>query len=225
MNQFSLPTMTRVNVTNVNVRSELHGDDHVPAVDLSIKLTTSNLVLSEFDGVLRGMLYEKAGKPSKEQQASLDGVEQVSDLPALRCHCIEQPIRLTNEYAGYNLRVDRGLGGASNIVLGGCSVDKFRADCKEGGTVELSFRVQASKLDADVLGKLAMLIGNEVSITLMPPEVAQQDIDDEKPAPKAKAGRKDSDPSGRTDAWPFPKNKSQQEASDAFAAAHGVTAT
>jgi hypothetical protein len=205
MTQFSLPTMTRVTVSNVNVRSELHGDEHVPAVDLAFKLTGSNLLLSEFDGALRGMFYEKAGKPSKEQQASLDGVEQVSDLPLLRCRIIEQPIKLASEYVGYALTVDRGLGGASNIVLGDCGVDKFRADCKEGGTVELAFRVQAAKLGADVLGKLATLIGSEVSIMLTPAEAKQEAIDG-------------------TEGHPGAKKRASKGATDAFLEAHGEPA-
>lgn len=202
MTQFSLPTMTRVHVTNVNVRSELHGDQHVPAVDLALKLTTSNTVLSEFDGALRGMLYDRAGKAGKQQQQeALDGVEPVSDLPVLRCERIVQPIRLTNEYAGYTLRVDRGLGGPSNIVLGGCGVDKFRADCKEGGTVELQFRLQVAKLDATVLGQLATLIGNEVSITLMPPETGQQGLGDAAPPAAARKAAKGAANSDATEAF------------------------
>jgi hypothetical protein len=226
MPQFSLPTMTRVTVQNVNVRSELHGDEHVPAVDLSIKQTGPNTLLCEFHGAPRGMLYEKADKPSKQQQASLEGVEQVSDLPVLRCAEIEQPIKLNSEFAGYTLTVDRGLGGASNIVLGDCSVDKFRADCKEGGSVELAYRVQAAKLDADTLGKLATLIGCEVTITLEPPKERQAAIDGTEGHPGAKKPKgkaQDADPSGSTAAWPFPKEPAKADPVLAAAMeAHGV---
>lgn len=58
--QFAIESMAKVTILNVNVRSELHGDEHVPAADISVKLTTSNHILSEFDGALRGMLYQKA---------------------------------------------------------------------------------------------------------------------------------------------------------------------
>lgn len=175
MSQFSLQQMAKVTILNVNVRSELHGDEHVPAADLSIKLTTSNLILSEFDGALRGMLYQKA--KGEAAQAQLEGVEPVSDMPLLRCTTIEQPMKLKSEYVGYTLTIDRGLGGGSNLIVGECAINKMRADCKEGGTVDLSFRVQASKLSADVIGKLATLIGCETSITLAPPAVKQAPID------------------------------------------------
>lgn len=220
MTQFSLDAMTRVTVGNVNVRSELHGDEHVPAADISFKLTTSNGILSKFDGQLRGMLYE-AVKDANTDQAELDGVEAVSDLPKLRSVHLEQPLRLKNEYVGYTLTIDRGLGGSSNIVLGECAVNKIKAECNEGGSVDLMFRAQASKLDADVLGKLATLIGCEVSITLTPPVAQQAPIDgtteafEADKAAKAKRGKKGDV------VWPFPEQKS---ATDVFVEAHGVKA-
>jgi hypothetical protein len=214
MTQFSIDHMTRVTIGNVNVRSELHGDEHVPAADISFKLTTSNAILSEFDGQLRGMLYEAVDAPNTDQ-AELEGVEAVSDLPKLRSVWLDQPLRLKNEYLGYSLTIDRGLGGASNIVLGECAVNKIKADCNEGGSVELGFRVQAAKLSADVLGKLATLIGCEVSITLTPPEVKQDPIDGTEGHPGAKTGKDD------TVVWPFPK---QKDATDTFVEQHGVKA-
>lgn len=178
MSQFSLDEMTPVTVTSVNVRSELHGSDHIPAVDIAVKLKTSNLILSELDGHLRSMLYRKADgqDEAQQQQPGLEGVEAASDLPVLRTMAMEMPLRLKNEYAGYTLVVDRGLGAKSNITLSDCEVNKFKADCMEGGTVELSFRIQASRLEADAIGKIGTLIGNEVSITLEAPAEGQQSL-------------------------------------------------
>lgn len=173
--QFSLDQMTAVKIMNVNVRSELHGDDHVPAADISVRLTTSNLILSEFDGALRSMLYKPVDV--EPQQGQLEGVEPVSDLPLLRTTVLEQPLRLGNEFVGYSLTIDRGLGGGSNIVVGDVAINKLRADCKEGGSVDLTFRLQASALSADVIGKLATLIGCETRIMLTPPVERQAAID------------------------------------------------
>jgi hypothetical protein len=174
-NQFSLEAMTAVTIMNVNVRSELHGDDHVPAADISVRLNTSNHILSEFDGSLRSMLYKAV--EASQQQGQLEGVEPISDMPLLRTTNLEQPLRLANEFMGYSLTIDRGLGGGSNVVVGDVAINKVRADCKEGGTVDLLFRLQASKLSADVIGKLATLIGCETKITLMPPVERQAPID------------------------------------------------
>lgn len=195
--QFDLPSLTTVTVSNVNVRSELHGDDHVPAVDLSLKLAAPNTILSEFDGHLRSMLYRAADAGEVQGQQEIEGTE-VSDLPILRTACIDMPIRLANEYAGYTLTIDRGLGGSSNITLQGCAVNKLRADCKQGGTVELTMRVQASGLDEATLGRLAMLIGCETQITLMAPHDGPV-IDGASDAPvpaesSARKGRKKREP-------------------------------
>jgi hypothetical protein len=166
MSQFEIEEMTTCTVANVNVRSELHGEDHVPAVDVSLKLTTSNDILSQFDGALKGMLYGKADKAARAAQAEIDGVDPVSDMPKLRCTVIEQPIKLSKEYIGYRLVIEIGLG---QMVIEQCGVKKIRANCMEGGTVELSFQVQAANLDEATLGKLATLIGNEVDLTLTAP--------------------------------------------------------
>lgn len=170
MRQFELDDLTRCTISGVNFRSELHGEEHVPAVDVGLKLTMSNDILSQFDGSLKGMLYGKADKATRAAQAELEGVEPTSDMPKLRSSVIEQPIRLACEYVGYKLTIDRGLGGPSNIVLDGCTVKKFKADCKEGGSVELSFQTQAANVDEATSGKLAMLIGAEVAVMLEAPE-------------------------------------------------------
>ncbi len=176
-NQFAIEQMAKVTVTNVKVRSETHGDEHVPAVDISVKLSTSNLILSEFDAALRGMLYQKPAKGAEAPQATLEGVEAITDLPMLRSTMIKMPLALKHEFVGYTLTVDYGLGGSANIVVGECEVNKFGVDCKEGGTVDLAMRIQAAKLTGDVIGKLATLIGCETSITLTPPEEKQAPID------------------------------------------------
>jgi hypothetical protein len=201
MNQFTIPYMAAVTVTNVNVRTELHGDGHVPAADISIKMSTTNHVLTEFDGALRAAMYKPADVGY--HQGELDGIEPISDLPLLRCASIEQPIKLKPEFVGYTLEIDRGLGTGSNIVVMDCALNKFRADCKEGGTVDLMFRVQASQLKEEVIGKLATLIGSETRITLTPPEERQAAIDGTVAAFEADVGGADDD-----------------DATDAFVKAH-----
>lgn len=175
MPQFALFDMTRVNITNVNIRSEMHGEDHVPAADISIKLTGSNELLDHFDTNLLLMFY-KAAERADGAQAEIEGTE-ISSLPLLRTALVKMPIKLNNEYAGYEFEIDRGLGGKSNLTMRDAKVDGFKADLKEGGSIELTFRVAVSKLSADTLGKLGTMIGSEVSIVLVPPQDQQQAID------------------------------------------------
>ena len=172
MTQFSLPQMTPCVISDVNVRSEKRGSEHIPAVDLTISMQAGNDVLIEFDPQLLGMLYERADDVPGTQ-APLDGVPVVSDLSQLRTGCIESPLRLATVLAGYALTVDSGLGGGSNIAIDGCIVDRFRLDCQPGGIVGLVYRVRAADLSAGIMGRLAMLIDSEVSITLLPPDAAR----------------------------------------------------
>jgi hypothetical protein len=162
---FTLPTFTTVLVKSVNIRAEVHGKEKVPAADIGFLLTCSNSVLSMFDAGLLVGLY----KPTEgdDDQPDLDGVEPLSERPLLRCPSIAMPIDLNREYVGRNVVIDYGLGGSSNIELTTCTVGAFKVDAKEGGTVEIHFRVQVSSIDQAALGALGCLVKHEVQITLL----------------------------------------------------------
>lgn len=162
---FQLPTFTPVTLAHLNVRAEMRGTDPVPAVDMKFVLTAPNSILDQFDAGLKSVLYKPAD--GEDEQPELDGVDPASSMPALRSTSIEMPINLNKDYLGRNLVVDFGLGGKSNIELSGCDVDNFKVNCMEGGSVEISFRVQASGLDDRSLGTLGTLVKHDVKITLM----------------------------------------------------------
>lgn len=175
MPQFELEQPTPCVIVGVNPRSEMHGEVHVPAMDLDLRLTGSNDLLSLFDPSLKSMLYRQADEQA-EGQIEIEAMEPVSDMPKLRC-TILKPIKLTVEHVGYKLTVDRGLGGKSNLVVEGCGVKRFEADCKEGGSVELDFRVQAAHVDENVLGRLAVMIGSRVDVVLEAPRGDQMNVE------------------------------------------------
>ncbi|WKB52984.1 hypothetical protein [Eleftheria terrae] len=214
MAQFSLESMTAVHVKNVNVRSEMHGDEHVPAADIAFKWVAPNTVLSEFHGALLDMFYTAPEPRQPDTQTTLECVAPISHKPLLRCSLIDQPLKLSNEYVGYALTVDRGLGGDSNIELDGCSVNQFRLHLLEGGTVEVHFRAQASKLSGPTIGDLATLIGDEVRITLTPPKAAPELIDGSRDSDWYRGGDDDEDDGEEME--PAPK-----DATDIFAETHG----
>lgn len=162
---FTLENLTTVLLRSVNIRAENFGKDPVPAVDIGFRLVGSNALLTMFDPGLRSALYKPASGP--DDQPELDGVDPASDLPALRSTSIEMPIQLNREYLGRNLVIDYGLGGKSNIELGSVEVNSFKVNCKEGGTVEIDFRAQASGLKDVALGKIAALVKHDVKITLV----------------------------------------------------------
>lgn len=187
---FSIDTKTKLHVVNVNPRREKHGDENVPAVDIKLRLEASNDVLSMFDGHLKSSLYFRAAAPAAQGQ--LDGVAPVSELPNLRFPRLE-PIRWNDDRTGYTLRIDHGLGGKSDLVLEGCSINAFGIECKEGGTVIVTLRVQADKVAEKELGKLCLMIDSDIEATLTPPEEALKQ------------------PKKLAEDWPFPMGEKTPE--------------
>lgn len=164
-------------LSSVNVRSEKHGPELVPAVDLKLAIDASNDILAKFHPDLKASLYYKA-EPDADDQEELDGIDPVTNLPNLRFPRLDGPLKWDIMGAGYHLCMDYGLGGDSNLNLHGCEVNNFAFTPKEGGTVELAFRVQVTDLDEAVIGKLATLCQHEVTITLLAPKVSEHDHDD-----------------------------------------------
>lgn len=170
---FEIEDFTPVKITSVNPRSERHGSEELhPAVDLHISLTTGNNILSSLDGKLLDALYTKNANADQGGQQNLDGVEEVSNLPNLKFPLMGA-LKWKKDLIGYTLTVQHGVG--SDIVLKGCKVNNFTIDPKEGGSVDLKFRVQSSDgLDERTLGKLSLLVQNEVDVMLKAAEVKQE---------------------------------------------------
>ena len=169
--KFEFPRLTKAKLSSVNVRSEKHGKELVPAVDLKIVVDQGNNILNKFHPELLTSLYYKAQED--DAQADLDGVEPVTNLPNLRFPRLDSPLKWGYEGSGYRLDVDYGLGEGSNLEMFGCEVNSIGFACKEGGTVEMSFRVQVSNIEERIIGKLAGLVQHEISIILTPPTVEE----------------------------------------------------
>lgn len=178
---FEIEDFTPVKITSVNPRSERHGPEELhPAVDLHISLTTGNNILTALDGKLLDTLYTKNANADQGGQQSLEGVEEVSNLPNLKFPLMGA-LKWKKDLIGYTLTVQHGVG--SDIVLKGCKVNSFTIDPKEGGSVDLKFRVQSSDVDERTLGKLGLLVQNEVDVMLLAPEAKQEQHDIENPLP------------------------------------------
>lgn len=164
--QFNLKATT-AKLNSFNIRAEKHGEENVPAGDLKLTIKAANTILDTFDPELRAALYKNtAAAQGQEEVAGLD-----PSLPNLRFANVEGPLKFSDKGVGYTLTLDWGLGGDSNLVLTGCEVNNFSATLEEGGTVELSFRVQITDPSADVIGKLGVQVQHEITIDLAPPEV------------------------------------------------------
>lgn len=162
-------TPTAATLTSVTPRTEVHGDDRVFAISLGIKITGPNTLLDKLAPALRATLY----KPVEDQDL-LPGIEE--STPLLRCRNIEQ-LTIAAAFEGWTLTVDHGIDESDPITLGGCKVDKFKVCPKEGGSVDLLFRVGSSDIDATEAGLLCSHLSQEISITLTAPARAEASID------------------------------------------------
>lgn len=171
--KFEFPSLIAVQLLNVNTRKELHGEEHVQAVDLSFKADFPNTILDDiFAPGLRDAMYFNAAADSG--QVDLEGVD--STLPNLRFSKLNGQ-RFTwggkDKLVGYTLRLEFGLGDdESNIEL---------ELCKVSGRVSVFWKVQnaSERLDMETCGKLVLLGGEEVTMSLTAPIIHQEDERDE----------------------------------------------
>lgn len=157
-------------LSSFNPRAEKHGDEPRPAADLKFRLNLAADTLDAFDPILRRMFFCKAGTRG-------DLVDAVHDAPNLRSEKLAGPFKLRNRYAGYTLRVHFGSDDA-HVVLADCALNKLEFDPAEGGTCIVTFRLQTHP-DAQAAGRLSMLVGATVDITLEPPEGGGEIVGDD----------------------------------------------
>lgn len=144
----------RCKLAHINVRSELHGEESSPAIDLKFEFDSANNLLAKLHPQLRETYYRKD-----------DNRELIESdhLPALKFPLLDPTI-------GWKLEVPRTLlrlhvdGG--DVVLGGGKTNNFKLTLKEGGTVSWSFRVQFSKPDPVAIAALSGLLQQVVPVTL-----------------------------------------------------------
>lgn len=166
---FQIHEMTEVHLATFTKREETHGDEKVPAVTIAVELTGANTLLDSIDPTIRHALYKAV-----EGQEDLPGVDPAT--PVLRCNSFEKHT-LTAAHEGWALAVDDGIDDTKPMLFGGCKVDRLQIEAKQGGRVLLRFRIGTSDLDAERLGKLGMLHGHSMWITLKAPEKKADAID------------------------------------------------
>lgn len=152
--------------------SELHGADRVPNAFIYVSFDASNDILSEFDSKLKNALYEKDRAPR-----DLLSVDKTA-LLSLKFTDVG-PIAWTKEYAGYSFLVHFGISGTSDIELSDAKVDKIQFTCLDGGSVKVRMRISAHPEEKQI-GKLGTLIQQPIEFSLLPPEAAQKDIEEDR---------------------------------------------
>lgn len=181
---FQLPDSTPSKMVDIKILAKKNGQKELtPAVQLRFMVELPNSALQMFDPALRTFLYEKLEQGDGGDQATLDGVPEVSELPNLtRAANQLGPLQWAGGITGATLHIDHGLGGASDMELQDCEVSKFKIDPKEGGTCQIFFTVDAIGVDERTFGKLSLLKKHEFPIGVQGP-VAKEETNPTNPLP------------------------------------------
>lgn len=150
-------------VAHLNVREEKHGEEPVLAVDIKVTADVSNDFLEQLEPGLLAALYQKEGSKTGETADIETG-----RLASLRFPRIS-PFAWEEEMVGAKV-VLHGSTKAGNMDLEG-DVNSIKLACKEGGTVELTYRVQVLPT-AEESGQLASFLGKSVKVSVAPAPLA-----------------------------------------------------
>ncbi len=167
--KFELPK-TMVLFSHMNLRQEKHGEDSALAVDLKLSLKTTNDVLAMFHPSLKSRLFKKPeGAGDLVAQAGAD---------ELVAYCFPQmeSIKWATEQYNTIVRFPIGLTGKKDIVLDDAKINAFVLACYDGGTVEVTWRVQSAVTPAQIEGLSERLETGKVDIeiTYVEPDEVQQ---------------------------------------------------
>lgn len=171
--------------SNFNARIEKAGPDDVPAADLEWSVGMAAEKLDEIDPTMRPHLFD------------LKGLKDLAEGPALAHPNWAYPIKVDGDMTGATLLIDVGIGDPMKFT--DVKVGSYRITPMEGGSVILGLRCQC-KPDEAQAGKLYMLQGQKLAITVVPPAlpvIAEGKGDGEK-APKPKRNKGPAVPEGAT---------------------------
>lgn len=219
---FELKTLTKAKLKDVVVLSQKNRQpDEAPGAKLNVQLQLNNDVLAMFDPALKAWLFTRSSDSTSAQQAQLDGIPASSDAPNLTSVGLKiGRFAWHQEFTGYELTIDHGMGGKSNLVIKDCMLSGWKFTPKEGGTAIADVAIESADVSEAQFGKLAKLKSRDLEILLLPPEEVQRRIEEgetqparpSKPAAKAPVAAKKK---------PAAKPK---DATQTFVEAHGTAA-
>lgn len=182
---------TTVLFSHMNLRQEKHGEDSVLAVDLKMSFKATNDVLAMLHPSLKSRLYKRPDAMGADLVSQAGGDELIA-------YCFPQMESIKWAHEQYNnvVTFPYGLDGKNDIVLDDAKVNSFTIECFDGGTVELSWKVQSVVTPEQIKGLSNRLETGkvEVSIVHVEPEEAQQALSNApEQNPVAAAGDDDDD--------------------------------
>lgn len=143
-------------LSNLNVRTEMHGDEREPACDLNFEFSSANNLLAKLHPELRDSFYMA--------NATRDMLDADSK-PHLRYPMLG-PVTYELEIPRTLLRIHDSKDPDHDVILGGGKTNKFKLTMKEGGTVVWHFRCQFSNPDEESIAKLMRVLNQTVPVSL-----------------------------------------------------------
>lgn len=146
-------------VAHINIGEEKHGEEDVRRLDIKVQSDVVNDFLTYLSKTLKGSLYGK-----EEGQREL--IKDDSHLP----HSLYPELgemKWEGEMADATV-ILHGKTKAEDLNLVG-DVNNVRIQCKEGGTVAVTLRVQV-KPDDEQTSALVLFSGKDVKISIRPKE-------------------------------------------------------
>ena len=140
---------------NLNIRAENHGDEKVPACDLTFELSAPNSILKKIRPGLVESLYEH------DRQRDVEG-----DFMRKLKHPQIGTIPYDWEVPRVRLEIHDAMDASHNVVMAGGKANKFKITALDGGTVKLKFRVQFSEFDEEQTPGLVRCNKQTVTISL-----------------------------------------------------------
>ena len=219
---FELKNQTTVKLKNAQSRPEHHGDALVLAMDLRLVLTGNNRILDMLSPALRESLFtlQPPSVAADDDQAEME--LPVSERPFIAMGKLRYPVKWEVEFTGYTLRLDYGLGGASDCVVSLCVLKNFSITPIEGGSVEIEFTASSSAdISGGIVGRFSEKQQQDIVITLLAPTAVEGGLIDASTG----SGAPGTGPADEPEKPVNSKSKAHRDATDAFVDAHAPGAT
>jgi hypothetical protein len=143
-------------IAHINIRTEKHGEEEILAADVKVEADVTNDFLSYLDPTLKWSLY------AKPEGGQGELIQDDSHMPRLRYAFLPE-LRWADKMAKA-VFIIHGKKKTDDVEFE-ASVDKLCLQCKEGGTVSISFRAAVLPTPAQS-GFLAGMLGTEAKVSV-----------------------------------------------------------
>ena len=147
-------------IAHLNIREEMHGEEPVLAEDIKIQANVPNDFLSYLAPTLKWSLFDRP------EAAQVELIKDDGHMPRLR---YSQLPPLAWEGCMEKVSFTIHLPGKAKEIEFEATVNKLVLDCKDGGTVAITFKVSVHPTPEET-GRLAGLLGQEHKISVRPAE-------------------------------------------------------